>query len=109
MSDREEKLARNEATAREINEELEEAQSADTRSPYLRIACECGNLECDGVIAITKAEYEHVRSDPVRFVVLAGHIDPDMEAAVDETDRFVVVAKREGTPAEIAVEEDPRG
>jgi hypothetical protein len=32
----------------------------------------------------------------------------DVERIVYETQRFVVVAKREGTPAEIAVEEDPR-
>jgi hypothetical protein len=33
---------------------------------------------------------------------------PDVEVIVEETDRFVVVRKREGTPAEIAEEEDPR-
>jgi len=32
----------------------------------------------------------------------------DVEEVVEETDRFVVVAKREGTPAEVASEEDPR-
>jgi hypothetical protein len=31
-----------------------------------------------------------------------------MEQVVDETGRFVVVAKRAGTPASVATEEDPR-
>jgi hypothetical protein len=33
----------------------------------------------------------------------------DLEQLVAETDRYAVVAKREGTPAQVAVEEDPRG
>ena len=32
----------------------------------------------------------------------------DVERVVYETDRFVVVGKREGTPAQLAVSEDPR-
>jgi hypothetical protein len=33
----------------------------------------------------------------------------DLEQVVAGTDRYTVVAKREGTPAAVAVEEDPRG
>ena len=104
MTDREERLARNEASAREINEGLEAGQEA----PYLRIVCECGRDVCDRVVAITAAEYEEIRNDPVQFVVVKDHLIPDIERVVAETDRFVIVAKREGTPATVAVEEDPR-
>jgi hypothetical protein len=33
----------------------------------------------------------------------------DIEGVVSDADRFVVVRKKEGIPAEVAVEEDPRG
>jgi hypothetical protein len=61
------------------------------------------------VIAITTDEYEQVRSDPRQFAVMRDHVMGNVERVVYETDRFVVVAKREGTPAEVATEEDPRG
>jgi hypothetical protein len=32
----------------------------------------------------------------------------EVEQVVSRTDRYVVVAKREGTPAQVAIEEDPR-
>ena len=62
-----------------------------------------------GSIAITIAEYESVRADPRQFAVARGHVMADVERVVAETDRYVVVAKREGTPAAVAIEEDPRG
>jgi hypothetical protein len=40
--------------------------------------------------------------------VLREHVVPDAEVVLEEHDRFVVVLKREGTPAEIAKQEDPR-
>jgi len=72
------------------------------------MVCECGQDACDRMIAITTAEYERIRSDPRQFAVMRDHVLPDMERVVSQTDRFVVVAKMEGTPAEVALEEDPR-
>ena len=60
------------------------------------------------MIAITVPEYESVRSDARRFAVVRDHVVADVELVVDEHDRFVVVEKREGTPADVAEEEDPR-
>jgi hypothetical protein len=104
---REERVARNEATSRRINEKLEAAQ-ADDDHRYLRLVCECGRGACEELVAVSVEEYERVRSDPVQFVVRRDHVMEDVERAIYETDRFVVVAKREGTPAAIAIEEDPR-
>jgi hypothetical protein len=42
-------------------------------------------------------------------VVLPGHFVGDIERIVFENDRFAVVAKREGVPAEVAIEEKPQG
>jgi hypothetical protein len=107
MSEREARVARNEATTREMNEQIEQAhpRSADN---YFRIICECGNTECTRVIAISIPEYEAVRSDARQFAVVRTHVMPDVEEIVREVDRFTVVRKHNGIPAEIAVEEDPR-
>jgi hypothetical protein len=50
-----------------------------------------------------------VRADPLQFAVTRDHVMADVERVVAETDRYAVVAKREGTPAAVAIEEDPRG
>jgi hypothetical protein len=112
VSGREERVARNESISREINEGIEEGVEeamAPSPSDHIRVLCECGRLECERVVAITLAEYEQVRSDSRRFVVVKGHVMPDVEFVVDESDRFVVVEKREGTAAEVAEALDPRG
>jgi hypothetical protein len=107
MGEREARVARNEATSREMNEKIEKAHP---RSPneYFRIVCECGRGDCTHLIAISIPEYEEVRSDARHFAVVTEHVMPDVEDIVRETDRFTVVCKREGTPAEIAEDEDPR-
>jgi hypothetical protein len=40
--------------------------------------------------------------------VLRDHVVPDAELVLEEHERFVVVVKREGTPAEVAQQQDPR-
>jgi hypothetical protein len=108
VSSREERVARNESTTREINEQIEQAHEAAPTEGPVRVVCECGREDCDRVIAITIAEYESVRADPRQFAVARDHVLADLEQVVAETDRYTVVAKREGTPAAVAIEEDPR-
>jgi len=109
MTSREERVARNEARSREINESLEFDRAAVRRAGrFMRMVCECGNTSCDRTIEITVLEYERVRSDPVRFAVVRDHVIDDVEVVVEENDRFVVVAKRQGKGAEVAAERDPR-
>jgi hypothetical protein len=108
VTEREERVARNEATSREINVSIEEAHEGGPPERYVRMVCECGQDSCDRLIAITVPEYEMVRTDPRQFAVVRDHVMADVESVVDETDRYVVVVKREGGPAEVASEEDPR-
>ncbi|TMK36948.1 MAG: hypothetical protein E6G58_02975 [Actinobacteria bacterium] len=107
MSEREARIARNEAVSREINEGIEDARPTGPED-YLRMVCECGRPDCSSLIAISLREYEAVRADPRTFAVDHSHVSPDLEEPVRATDRFVVVRKREGTPATIVEEEDPR-
>jgi hypothetical protein len=106
--DREGRIAKNEAIAREINEGIEEAMSSKSADRSVRMLCECGRPECERVIAISLAEYEDARRDARRFVVVGEHVMPDIETVVEDTGRYVIVQKREGTPAEMADSTDPR-
>ena len=68
MTSREERLARNEARSREMNESLEFDRAAVSGAGrFIRMVCECGRTSCDRTIEITVLEYERVRSDPVRY------------------------------------------
>jgi hypothetical protein len=108
MSEREERAARNEAISREINEGIEAAHRVTGSSDYVRMMCECSQTGCEGLIVITIGEYEAVRSDARDFAVLIDHVARDVEVIVRQTDRFAVVQKREGTPAAVAEQDDPR-
>lgn len=107
-SGRTERAARNEALFRSVNEELkdlaESFQDVARESPY---TCECGDTECIERVWMSMDEYEAIRAVPNHFAVLPGHVDPEIETVVRETDRYVVVAKI-GEAAAIADETDPR-
>jgi hypothetical protein len=112
VSRRQERVARNEAATRDINEDIERTYLEEGLSPsgagHVRVLCECGRDDCDRLLVITLGEYEAVRADPRRFAVVPSHVMRDVEEVVDRTDRYVVVAKRVGAPAAAAIEQDPR-
>jgi hypothetical protein len=109
MTSREDRLARNEAVFREVNERIEGMHEASSAGAEERIdfLCECGNEECTETVAMTLAEYEEVRSDATHFVVLPGHEQPEIEHVTDANSRFRVVRKHP-EEAEIAQRTDPR-
>jgi hypothetical protein len=109
MSSREERMGRNEVASRGINEEIEAAYQGEPPANRIDIVCECARMTCDATIDITLDEYEQVRKDARHFVILPGHFFGDIEWIVFENDRFAVVAKREGVPADVARDENPRG
>jgi hypothetical protein len=108
VTDREARIAKNETIARDINEGIEESMSARSPEGYVRMLCECGRVGCERMIALSLAEYEEARRDGGRFVIVKEHLFPDVEEIVRETDRFVVVQKRDGTPEQVAEATDPR-
>jgi hypothetical protein len=102
-------MAENEVASREFNEEIEGAYRGDPPSNRIDILCECAAKMCDRTIDITLEEYMQVRMDSVQFAVVPDHFVGNIERIVYENDRFAVVAKREGTPADVARDDDPRG
>ena len=109
MEERARRVGENEALFREVNERVREvAESFSVVSEYADFVCECGDGVCTKRIAMTLAEYELVRSDPRRFVIVDGHEAPAVERVVERGERFSVVEKDAGEPAALAVETDPR-
>jgi hypothetical protein len=99
-----ERVARNEVTARRINEAIEDGRARrDGRAGFV---CECGQLGCNRIIELALGEYEAVRSDARQFAVANGH-ESAVEEVVDRTPRYAVVAKR-GVAGAIAENTDPR-
>ena len=105
---REERIARNEALFREVNEQIKEVNDDVPAGSEADFVCECGDPECTSPVSLTLVEYEEVRSDPTHFAVLPGHVVSDVEVVVARNDRFAVVRKNEPQAARIAVREDPR-
>ena len=105
MQSRAERLARNEALFRKVNESVSDVHAdwnaiAPGNQP-LRIVCECSDAACTEMIELTPASYTEVRTTPERFIVLPGHEELSIERVVKTTDGFVIVEKT-GEGAEVA-------
>jgi hypothetical protein len=104
MDSRTERVVKNEAVFREVNERINEV----VRDATAEYHCECGHATCTETIPMTVADYEDMRTDSTCFAVLPGHEIPDLEDVVKRSDGFFVVRKEPGAPAELAAKLDPR-
>ena len=106
MSERSDRLARNEAMFRSVNERVEEVVQPGPEEE-IDFLCECGDSTCVENMTMTRQEYEQVRADGAQFAVYPGHEIPEIEEIVLQAERFFVVRKHP-EEAEIAQEADPR-
>jgi len=83
----------NESAFRAMNERIEELESGWESEQPLAFVCECSNPACTAPVYLTLAEYRAVRIDALQFFVLPDHVDPEVETAVQATDRYAVVRK----------------
>lgn len=90
-----------------MNERIAELTSLLNEVGFNLLICECCDPACAESVEITPEEYEAVRANPTRFVVLKGHQLSAVERVVDGNDRYLVVEKFGGA-AEIAEGDDPR-
>lgn len=110
MDARGERVSRNEALFRQVNERLKEiGASFSLVSESVDFVCECGSASCAAPIRMTLEEYERVRSEPELFFVVPGHETEDVESVVESHDGYDVVRKGTGLPARLARETNPRG
>jgi hypothetical protein len=93
---REERIARNEAAFRELNQSLEaNVHRGRTEPDFAGFVCECGDGDCDTTVRVPLDAYTSVRADARLFFVVPGHEIPDTEDVVDAGDGYLIVRKHE--------------
>jgi hypothetical protein len=97
----------NEARFREVNEAIERGHPAQGVDEPVAFSCECGVLGCNVLVELTVVEYEAVRADARRFLLVPGHDDPEVERVVLQRPDYVVVEKF-GEAGRAAESTDPR-
>ena len=108
MGEHERRVGVNEAVFREVNERLRDLnETFRTLSEHMDLICECADPSCATHLSMVPVEYEALRANPLRFVVVPGHeLGPRVERVVERHEGYVVVEKT-GDAAEPAVEADP--
>ena len=92
--ERTERIALNESRFRDINDRLVEDLAKLAQQPdVIPFVCECGRATCAAVLELTASEYESIRANSRRFIVLAGHELLDVERVVGEVSGHSVVEK----------------
>jgi hypothetical protein len=104
-----ERVARNDSTFREANEQIRVAAEEYGVGDALPFICECADPRCTEIVRIGVAEYEAVRQSPTHFINAPGHdrAGGPYARVVESRDGYDVVEKL-GEAAEIATELDPR-
>jgi hypothetical protein len=105
MQDR---LARNEAVYRDVNEQIDSLNTLGAGMPRFPIVCECAGESCSETMLVDHAFYESVRAHSERFIVTSPHFRPEVDEVVEDHGGMLVVAKRPGRPREVAEETDAR-
>jgi hypothetical protein len=88
---RDERLIANEELFRRVNEEARRLSVEGDVPMELRVVCECTDRDCRQALTMATAEYEWLRQNPRRFVVLPGHEAPAVEQVVERFDGYVIV------------------
>jgi hypothetical protein len=105
--ERYERIGRNQALLREVNEAIERGHWPARADEPVRFRCECSELDCNETIELTIVQYERLRDHPRRFVVVPGHQVMDAETVILSTDGYLVVEKQ-NEAGEVAEQLDPR-
>jgi hypothetical protein len=94
MSPREDRAIRNEALFREVNVHIADLEErVHATDELLPLVCECARTGCSAPIEVESAVFQQVRESPLRFLVLPGHEQIDVESVVERHHRYLVVEK----------------
>ena len=91
MRPRDRRLTENEELFRRANEEIVRQQLHGDVPHTLDVLCECTDRDCRRKLTMPLSEYEWLRQNDRRFVVLPGHEAPAVERVVERFDGFVIV------------------
>lgn len=105
MNERDERMVKNEALFRQVNERLKEiGESFSLVAEHAEFVCECPDATCTARISMSLDEYERIRAKPAHFFMVPGHQRPEIEDVVEEHDHYVVTVKPAGELHDAAVE-----
>jgi hypothetical protein len=90
-SSRDRRLTENELLFRRANEEAAAQTLRGDVPTQLDVVCECTDRDCRQSLTMSTAEYEWLRQNPRRFVVLPGHEAPAVEQVVERFHGYVIV------------------
>ena len=98
-----ERLARNQALFREVNERIEQTAGDNAKIEFV---CECSDTECIETIELRLTDYEEIRTNPIRFAIKPGHEIDAIERVISENGGFAIVEKHKAEGD--LIEMDPR-
>ena len=107
MDEHADRIARTEALFRDVNERIAEAAHRFD-SDEAEFVCECADTDCTDRVQASLVEYEHVRADGTRFLLVPGHEDTRVERVVRARIRYRIVEKFESSIAAVVRRLDPR-
>lgn len=108
MSRSADRAAKNEELFREVNRNIARLEERFGHTRTLELICECEGVGCHDGLEIDPAAYADTRSNPLRFFVLPGHEDLQIERVVLRTPTYLVVEKV-GEAAREILDEDSGG
>ena len=100
------RLARNEISFRSLNETIERAAEGNGHH-RARFLCECTDKDCNEALELTLDDYEGLRKNHSRFLVVRGHEDDRIEIVVERNGSYSIVEKT-GEAGALAERTDPR-
>lgn len=107
MDERARRVGQNEALFRSVNDEVRAlSERFAVLTDPLSVVCECGRMDCNERIELPAEDYARVREEPTHFIIRPGHEERDVESVVERHDRYSIVRKHEGGPAELARQAD---
>jgi hypothetical protein len=103
---RDARLAENEIRFRGLNEVTAHLLPRDADAE-IELVCECSDSTCSRLLTMPRSEYDWLRQDPLRFVLLPGHDAPAIENVVERHETYEIVEKHAATHHQVAAA-DPR-
>ena len=93
MSRSADRAAKNEELFREVNSNIAKLESLFGHERTLELICECERVQCHDGLEVELTAYADARSSALRFFVLPGHENPEIEKVVLRAPKYLVVEK----------------
>jgi hypothetical protein len=99
------RITKAEINGRCVNEAIERGEEDATSAVFV---CECGHLGCSSTVELGIADYEEVRTNFDRFLVIPGHEIVEVDRVVERHPGHLVVVKPDEGAQQMARKADER-